>query len=133
MQKTLPEFQKDLGVWQMEMKLLPPPPPGRETLAVKVSDAILGGVRKYTVIKPPVLAFYNVPHTVADSAPAATKAFLQAQDMLTSVHANAFEAGVPGSHVVRLANADHYVYRSNEADVTREMDAFMDGLGSSSP
>jgi pimeloyl-ACP methyl ester carboxylesterase len=129
LQKTLPEFQKDLAVAQMEMKLLPPPPPERETLAVKVSDAILGGTRKYTVIKPPVLAFYNLPHTPPDSAPAGVKAYLQAQDMLTAVHANAFEAGVPGSHVVRLANAEHDVFRTNEAEVMREMDAFMDKLG----
>jgi pimeloyl-ACP methyl ester carboxylesterase len=133
LQKTLPEFQKDLGVAQMEMKLLPPPPPERETLAVKVSDAIIGGARKYTIIKPPVLAFYNLPHTVPDSAPAGVKAFLEAQDALTAVHANAFEAGVPGSRVVRLANADHDVFRSNEAEVTKEMNAFMDGLKRGSP
>jgi pimeloyl-ACP methyl ester carboxylesterase len=133
LQKTLPEFQKDLAVSQMEMKLLPPPPPARDTLAVKVSDAILGGARKYTVIKPPVLAFYNLPHTVPESAPPGVKAYLQAQDMLTAVHANAFEAGVPGSRVVRLANAEHDVFRSNEAEVTKEMDAFMDGLRSGSP
>ncbi|HWU53880.1 MAG TPA: alpha/beta hydrolase [Rhizomicrobium sp.] len=129
LQKNLPDFQKDLAVAQMEMKVLPPPPAERDTLAVKVSDAILGGAHKYTVIKPPVLAFYNVPHTLPDSAPAGVKAYLQAQDMLTAVHANAFEAGVPGSHVVRLANAEHDVFRSNEAEVTREMDAFMDQLG----
>jgi non-heme chloroperoxidase len=126
LQKSLPEFEKDLAVAQMEMKLLPPPPPTRDTQAVKVSDAILGGAHKYTVIKSPVLAFYAVPHTSPDNAPAGVKAFLQAQDALTMVHANAFEAG--GAHVVRLPNADHYVFRSNEADVTREMNAFMDGL-----
>jgi hypothetical protein len=31
--------------------------------------------------------------------------------------------------VVRLANAEHDVFRSNEAEVTREMNAFMDQLG----
>jgi len=133
LQKSLPEFQKDLAVAQMVMKVMPPPPPGRDTLAVKVSDAILGGVHKYTVIKAPALAFYNLPHTLPDSAPAATRTYLQAQDSLIKVHADAFEAGVPGAHVVRLANADHYVYRSNEAEVTREMDAFMDKLKSGSP
>jgi hypothetical protein len=30
--------------------------------------------------------------------------------------------------VIRIANASHYVYRSSEADVLREMNAFMDGL-----
>jgi pimeloyl-ACP methyl ester carboxylesterase len=129
LQKSLPEFQKDLAITQMEMKSLPSPPPTRDTLSVKVSDAMLGGARKYIVIKPPVLAFYASQHAVPENAPAATKAYFQAYDALTAIHANAFEAGVPGSHVVRLGNADHYVYRSNEAEVTREMDAFMDRLG----
>lgn len=127
-QKSLPDLEKDLAVAQMELKLLPPQT-SADTPAAKVSDAILAGTRKYSGIKAPVLAFFNLPHTVPDGAPANVKAFLQAQDMLTKVHADAFEAGVPGSRVVRLANADHYVYRSNEAEVTREMDAFMDALG----
>jgi pimeloyl-ACP methyl ester carboxylesterase len=130
LQKSLPEFAKDLTIAQMEMKAMPPAPPvANDPLAVKVNDAILGGVRKYTVIKSPVLAFYALPHAMPENAPPAMKAFLQAQDALTAVHANDFEAGVAGSHVVRLANADHYVYRTNEADVTREMNAFMDQLG----
>ncbi|HTC83477.1 MAG TPA: alpha/beta hydrolase [Rhizomicrobium sp.] len=129
LQKGLPDFEKDLAVAQMEMKLLPAPAPARDTLAVKVSDAILGGAHKYTSISAPVLAFYNLPHTVPDSAPAGVKAYLQAQDALTKVHADAFESGVPGAHVVRLANAEHDVFRSNEAEVTREMNVFMDRLG----
>jgi hypothetical protein len=61
------------------------------------------------------------------------KAFLQAQDALTMVHANAFEAGVPGARVVRLANAEHDVFRTNEAEVTQEMNAFMDQMASKNP
>jgi hypothetical protein len=30
--------------------------------------------------------------------------------------------------VVRIPHADHYVFRSNEADVRREIDAFVSGL-----
>lgn len=126
--QSLPDFQKDLTVAQMEMKLLPVPAPGPKTETVKVSTAILGGAHKYTNIKAPVLAFFALPHAMPENASAATKAFVQANDMLTAVHAKAFEAGVQGSHVVRLANSDHYVYRSNEAEVIREMNAFMDAL-----
>ena len=39
-----------------------------------------------------------------------------------------FEAGVPSAKVVRIPHADHYVFRSNEADVLREVNAFADGL-----
>ena len=76
-----------------------------------------------------MLAFFALPHAVPENATAAMKTFLQSYDALSAVHAKAFEAGVAGSHVVRLGNSDHYVYRSNEAEVTREMNAFMDGLG----
>jgi pimeloyl-ACP methyl ester carboxylesterase len=43
----------------------------------------------------------------------------------TSAQADAFQAGVPGSHVVRLPNASHMIFVSNEADVLREMNAFL--------
>jgi non-heme chloroperoxidase len=130
LQKSLPEFEKDLSVAKEEMKAGPsaPMPPPRDTLVLKVGDAILGGAHKYTNIKVPVLAFFALPHAIPESAPPAVKAMMQAMDSLTSVHADAFEAGVPSARVVRLPNADHYVFRSNEADVTREMNAFMDEL-----
>jgi pimeloyl-ACP methyl ester carboxylesterase len=42
--------------------------------------------------------------------------------------ANAFAAGVPSAQVVRLPNANHYVFRSNEAEVFRAMNDFLDKL-----
>jgi hypothetical protein len=35
---------------------------------------------------------------------------------------------VPGARVVRLRDADHYVYLANEADVLREMKSFLSTL-----
>jgi hypothetical protein len=46
----------------------------------------------------------------------------------TTAQANAFENGVPSAHVVRLPNASHYVFVSNETDVPREMNAFITSL-----
>ena len=37
----------------------------------------------------------------------------------------AFERQVPSARVVRIPHATHYVFRSNEADVSREMNAFI--------
>ena len=37
----------------------------------------------------------------------------------------AFERQVPSAHVVRIPHGTHYVFRSNEADVLREMNAFI--------
>jgi hypothetical protein len=36
-----------------------------------------------------------------------------------------FEGGVPGAHIVRFRNANHYVFLSNETDVLRETRAFV--------
>jgi non-heme chloroperoxidase len=38
------------------------------------------------------------------------------------------EAGVPSAKVVRLPNADHYIFRSNEAEVLRAMKDFLGKL-----
>lgn len=40
----------------------------------------------------------------------------------------AFERGVPGSRVIRIPHSNHDVFRSNEAEVLREVFAFIDGL-----
>jgi len=42
--------------------------------------------------------------------------------------ANSFAAGVASAQVVRLPNANHYVFRSNEAEVFRAMNDFLDKL-----
>jgi non-heme chloroperoxidase len=42
--------------------------------------------------------------------------------------ATALEEGLPGARVVKLARASHYVYLSNEADVLRELRAFVGRL-----
>ena len=46
----------------------------------------------------------------------------------TGAQALAFESGVPPARVVRLVRASHDVFRSNEADVLREIDAFVKTL-----
>jgi non-heme chloroperoxidase len=97
-------------------------------------DAVmLHGMKKYANIPVPALAIFAIPHAQAkwmtDSADPkvreAAKAFWAADDTLTTRQAKAFEEGVPTAHVVRLRGADHYVYLSNEADVLREMKAFL--------
>jgi non-heme chloroperoxidase len=55
---------------------------------------------------------------------AITAADLERQTRL----ANAFEAGVPSAKVIRLPNADHYIFRSNEAEVLRAMTDFLGKL-----
>jgi pimeloyl-ACP methyl ester carboxylesterase len=92
----------------------------------------LGGT-EYSKIQVPILAIFACPHSF-DSDPSLKdnpklKAALIADNLFyTSRQADAFAAGIPTARVVRLPNADHYVYRSNEADVIREMNSFLEKL-----
>jgi pimeloyl-ACP methyl ester carboxylesterase len=104
----------------------PPIPPGAVT---GPSLLIMQGQQHYSDIHGPILALYATPHVVppqivGDSARAA---FLK-QDATFSQMADAFERGNPSAHVVRYPNADHYVFNSNEADVLKEMRAFISSL-----
>jgi pimeloyl-ACP methyl ester carboxylesterase len=124
----LPGFERDLQEMQKSLEATPegtfagpePPLPPREVLA------IVAGEQKYTRLSVPTLAIYAVERPLGPTAsPAAQARF----DESIEVQAKAFEDGVPMARVVRLPHADHYVFRSNEADVLREMDAFIRSLG----
>jgi len=104
-----------------------PPPPARDPLGA----AVTYGGERYTEIHVPVLAFYAVPrnfHTFFPNNPAAEAALAAPDLAYVTARIDAFQKGVPQAHIVRLAHADHYVYRSNESEVFKEMTAFMDSL-----
>ncbi len=82
--------------------------------------AIMAGTEKYRDIRGPILAIFASPH---DPGPGV------AQEAIAERQAAAFEKGLPNAKVVRIPNANHYVFLSNEADVLREMNAFIAGLG----
>ena len=88
------------------------------------AQAIKAGLQEYTDIKVPALAIYVLPPESPDNDPAA-RALRDRVVADTMAQASAFEAGVPSARVVRLPNAEHYVFLSNEADVLREMRAFL--------
>ncbi len=129
LQTTLPQLQKELLEMQKDLEVLPPPSASPSLPATTI--AVIAGAQKYANIKAPALAIYAVPH---DSGPAiggdaAARAAAQAKDTaVTEAQAKAFELGVPSSRVVRLANANHYVFVSHEADVLKEMQAFLSSL-----
>ena len=90
---------------------------GRERDFAKAAEAVEAGLQKYTNISVPILAIYSLPHRhdTSDLADQETQA-------------RAFEAGLPSARVVRIPHADHFVFLSNEAEVLREVQAFLDGL-----
>ena len=107
----LPQVQKQLQ--KMEKDLKTPTDEETEDALPPVIQALMNGLQKYTAIPVPVLAIYapveSDPEDAAD----------------TEAQAKALQRGVPGARVVLLTNAQHYVFLSNEADVLRELDAFV--------
>ncbi len=77
-----------------------------------VSVALLDGQQKFTEISPPVLVIFNVPHSPA---------FRRTMED----QAEAFEIQVPHVRIVRIANADHYLFQSKADEVVSEINAFI--------
>ena len=98
-----------------------------------IIKAINLGGQEYTDIHVPILAIFACPHNLdfdpsLRDDPKAKAAAVADNLFYTSRQADAFAAGLPSARVVRLPNADHYVFRSNESDVIREMNAFLTKL-----
>jgi pimeloyl-ACP methyl ester carboxylesterase len=129
MMETGRQLQTDLvATRKILAQLVPPTGAPPNTPQVKITLAILGGMEKFTALKAPVLAIFSVPHAVSSKAPAAVRANLAVQDAATEAQAKRFAAANPTARVVRLANSQHDVFNSNPADVTREMNAFLEHL-----
>jgi pimeloyl-ACP methyl ester carboxylesterase len=94
--------------------------------------AVIAGVQKYADIRAPALAIFASPHDrgpwMARVADPKAHEQLEQLEALVVKQAKAFEEGVARARVVRLAGANHYVFLSNEADVLRELRAFIAGL-----
>ena len=105
-----------------------PEPPSTATPLPPIAAAIMSGFQKYTKIPVPILAIYALPHAQSAVADPARKAEAEAWDRKSEAYAKAFESGLPTARVVRIPNANHFVFLSHEADVLREMNAFMEGL-----
>lgn len=127
----LPQLERDLREWKRNLAALPnqtaTPPPAQGNASMRLLDA---GAEKYTGIRAHVLAIYAAPHeypeAIRDSA--ARARFDSAQLALGLPQIHAFQRGVPSARVVTIPHANHYVFRSNEADVLREIRGFIDGL-----
>jgi len=123
LETAVSRFKTVLHQSNAEIANLPPLPPRSP-----IDAALNFGAQKYTSIHVPVLAIYACPHNW-DRFPAnepARKAALVADDTARcNAWADAFSRGVPNARVVRIPNADHYVYLSNETEVVQEMNDFL--------
>lgn len=130
LQAGLPQFGRDVQDFEDELALMPAQAP-RTVAPPPIMVAIGAGEEKFTDIKAPTLAIFADPHALGQFAlddPALRQKLMMDDFTRTSAQADAFQAGVKGSLVVRLPNASHMIFESNEAEVLREMNAFMGKL-----
>jgi pimeloyl-ACP methyl ester carboxylesterase len=131
--KDLPRIESDLKEALAYTHALTGPVPAMPAVqwpaaAPDARQAILEGEQKYNDIHSPVLAIFGLPHdmgTAYQNDPSARAVIEAYNKASTSAQAEAIEAGIPGAQVVRIPNADHNIFVSNEADVLRAMNAFI--------
>ncbi len=106
-----------------DVSKLPPFPP-------QIS-AMLDGEQKFTKMTVPVLAIFAFRHEVPKEGMLDDERERESaggDSVFSEEHAEALKAVVPSAHIVRMSNADHFVFKSNESEVLRETNAFIDGL-----
>jgi len=97
---------------------------------------LMTGTKKYTAIPVPTLVIFANPHSQGiwvdentdPSMQIAAKAYSTALEALTERQEKSVEDGVPTAHVITLPGANHYVFLSNEAEVLKDIDAFLASL-----
>jgi pimeloyl-ACP methyl ester carboxylesterase len=98
--------------------------------------SVISGDKKFTAIPAPALIIFANPHGLGTGVDANTdpkvrteaKAYSTQLSSLVTKQENAVKNGVPAARVITLAGAHHYVFLSNEADVLRELNAFLSQL-----
>jgi pimeloyl-ACP methyl ester carboxylesterase len=134
---SLPQMERDLRGRSKQLAALPnqdvTPPAQHPNPIIR---ALLGGEEKYTSVHAPVLAIFAAPHEASPAVakdPAARAKADSAELAWILPQIAAFRRGVPNARVVVLPNANHYVFNSNEAEVLRDIRAFIDGLSLPTP
>ena len=130
LENNLPQFEKSLSAFRRQLASMPAGTPGALAPLPPPNpmSAISFGWQKYTKIPVPILALIAVPHDFSAALkkdPVAGAAAMAADRDRMEALAKAFEAGIPTAHVVRLPNANHYIFNSNRDDVVREINSFI--------
>jgi len=131
LETNLPELERSLRRTQERLKSAPPraspATPRPRPRIPPIQGAIRAGMQRYTDIPAPILAIYAFG-TISGPEGSRQRSASESRNQHKLDQAQAFEEGLPSAKVVRLTDASHYVFRSNEADVLREMETFITGL-----
>ncbi|HZZ38556.1 MAG TPA: alpha/beta hydrolase [Acidobacteriaceae bacterium] len=121
------QFRDDLQPLTRQLAEMPRglPTPSPVTLAV------MFGEQEFKAIRAPAMAIFACPHSVRSMPGIGTDraALIREDAARCTAQANAFEQGNPADPVVRIANADHAVFRSNPDVVARAMRDFLGSFG----
>jgi len=131
---SLQRVEKEVEQCRQDSEGMPSSP--SEEKIPPITSAILKGQERFTTFAVPALVIFAVPHDLGQEFkdnlfkdnPKAREAMQAIDTRDTERQAEAFEQQVPSAHVVRIPNAEHYVFMSNEADVLREMNSFIKAL-----
>lgn len=122
LERDLRSYLEDIAAAPDQSRIVPRPDSN------PVHRALAMGQQTYTAVHAPVLAIFAVPPEIpaAISGDSAARARFDSLSVAAlSPQINAFERGIPSARVVRIPHANHYVFRSHEADVLREIRAFI--------
>jgi non-heme chloroperoxidase len=94
-----------------------------------VSSQIFSGYQRYTRIPVPILAIYASPHNYGLCKGDERKSVVDKIAELNNLQQiAAFQQGLPSARVVRIANANHYVFISNQTEVLNQIQGFIASL-----
>lgn len=105
---------------------------GSPNAAPEAASAIFKGYEHYTTpIQLPMLAIMGCPQNKGANFRADTPknaAAAAASDANQARQIDAFERGQPTARVIRIADANHYIFISNRTQVFDEMNEFLNRL-----
>jgi pimeloyl-ACP methyl ester carboxylesterase len=113
-EEELPFSTKASRAWPIGPSPLPP-----------ITLSVITGTHKYSKLPVPVLALESFPRNPPPGFSAAQHADALARN---KERLDGLERDLPTARIVRLAYADHYLWRTNEADVLREIRGFLSRL-----
>jgi non-heme chloroperoxidase len=126
----LARLRDDLRLMRMLGELLPPPPANMPKEDLTLLEAFLLGNQVFTAhIDTPILAFYAYPTGLAAllKGPAAKiAAATAALDAGVKTQIVGFSRTNPQATIVEIPRANHYIFISNEAEVERAIDQFLE-------
>jgi len=93
-----------------------------------VYEYIMNGEQKYKAVKLPVLAIEAVPKNMGNQAGSDPAKLVADKAINTSEELkqlDAFQAGNPLARIIKIPNAYHYIYLSNEAEIIKAITEFI--------